>query len=517
VWFSRVPGQGRAALLVVLTALAYSPIFSAGFLNFDDPWLIEHNPYYAPDAWHTPWAAFFDLSRDTRLALGAEYLPLRDLLVWLQSRAFGLWAPGMHCVSVALYAAALTLMRGALRRTFGAGLAVELASLLFALHPLHVESVAWLAGQKDVLALLFVAWALYVHAQDGPPRRVAVTLLLVAACLSKSMSAAAIVLLVAQDLVKRRRLDALLYPACGAALAVLLGLHLYVGSLVGMVAAPAGGSRATALITMGPVWLRYLGLAFAPLHSSIAYDVPERARWDLPALAGYGVLFVWLLGALAYARSGRMRPLYTLLWFVGPLLPVSQVLAPLQNRMADRYLWLSVLVPCLVYAWSLEATVARAAPRVRAPLLYGLSGALLASSFVLTLARSTLFSDSLLLFSDGTRKTVHNTDAPLQLAEALEQRGQAGQACAAYRTVLARAPAGPVPDARRASNALARILAKEGRLDEAEQILRAARARFPHDPTVQGNLVKVLRGQGRLAEAEQLERALSSAAPRRGE
>lgn len=509
MWFSRVRVPGPAALLVALTAAAYSPILGAGFLNFDDPWLIEDNPYYAPDAWRTPWVAFVDLSRDTRFALGAEYLPLRDLLGWLQSRAFGLWAPGMHCVSVALYAAALLLLRGSLLRTFGAGLGVELATLLFALHPVHVESVAWLAGQKDVLAMLFVCGALFVHAHHGPARPAAVALLLLGAGLSKSMSVGAIVLLAAQDLVKRRRLDARLYAACGVVLAAVLTLHVYVGSMVGIWALPAGGSRYTALISMGPVWLRYLALAFAPLHNSIAYDVPDRMRWDLPALAGYVVLLGWLASALAYARRGRARPLYAFLWFFGPLLPVSQVLAPLQNRMADRYLWLSVLAACLVYAWALEAAAARAAPRARGALTYGLGGALVAGSFALTLMRSVVFSDSLLLFSDGTRKTEHSTDAPLQLGDALEKHGRPEQACVAYREVLARAPEGPVRDARRASNALARILAKQGRLDEAEQVLRKARARFPDDPTVQGNLVKVLRGQGHFAEAEQLERTRS--------
>jgi pentatricopeptide repeat protein len=164
-----------------------------------------------------------------------------------------------------------------------------------------------------------------------------------------------------------------------------------------------------------------------------------------------------------------------------------------------------VLAPCLVYAWALEGAGARVAPRWRGPLVYGLSGILVLGCFALTIERSTLFSDSLLLFSDGTRKTTHNTDAPLQLGQALEAHGRPDQARAAYREVLARAPSGPVIDARRAANALARLLAKQGQVDEAERVLRSAQARFPEDPTVRGNLVKVLRRQGRAREADALE------------
>lgn len=495
------------ALLVALTCAAYSPIFDAGFLEYDDPWLIRDNPYFAPDAWHTPWAAFADFSRPARLALGAEYLPLRDLLGWVESRLFGLWPPAWHAVSVLLYVAATLFLRGALLRSFGAKLSVELASLLFALHPVHVESVAWLAGQKDVLALLFVSAALFVHASDGPPRRGAVALLVLCACLSKSMSVAVLVLLGAQDLVKHRRPDPLLYGATSLIIGMVLAVHIHVGRAVGMFAPLAAGTRYGALITMGPVWLRYLVLAFVPVGNSIAYDVPDRAHWDLAALAGYALMLGWLVLAVVRAWSGGVRPLYTFLWFCGPLLPVSQVVAPLQNRMADRYVWLSALAPCLAYGWAVQALTARAAQRWQRPLAYGMSGVLVASGLALTFERALLFGDDLLLFADAARKTVHNASAPLQLGLSLEARGLTDEACVAYREALARAPVGPIPAARRAANALARQLAKQGRLDEAEGILRAAKARFPEDPIVHGNLIKVLRGQGRLDEVEQLERA----------
>jgi hypothetical protein len=470
-----------ALMLVVLAVVAYAPVLGAGFLNYDDPWLIEHNPYMAAGAWHTPWAAFFDLSRETRLALGAEYLPLRDCLVWLETRLFGLWAPGMHAVSVALYAAALLLLRGALVRTFGARPAVELGVVLFALHPVHAESVAWLSGQKDVLALVFVGAALYVHAGAAPRRWLWVPLLVACASLSKAMSVVVLALLAAQDLLQRRW-DFRVYAGSTLAVALTLALHLHVGGRVGMLAEPAGGSLASALITMGPVWLRYIALACAPFSACIAHDVPLRTHWDGAALAGYALLALWLAHALWQLRRGARLSLFLCLWFVVPLLPVSQ-LVPLQHLMADRYLWLSVLAACLAYGFALESKP-----------LWPVGAAILGgAALVLTFQRAVLFSDSTLLFTHATRHTEHDTDAPLQLAQALEHDGEPDAAMLAYRSVLSRAPRGPVPDALRAANALARLLVGRGELDEASHILHDAQARAPDDPTTRDNLAKVQR------------------------
>jgi Flp pilus assembly protein TadD len=127
------------------------------------------------------------------------------------------------------------------------------------------------------------------------------------------------------------------------------------------------------------------------------------------------------------------------------------------------------------------------------------------AAFALTLERSVLFSNGILLFSDGTQKTEHSTDAPLLLGQSLESTGRVDEAMLAYAQVLARA-ASDEPDFARASNNMANVLARRGRLEEAERILRQALARFPHDEKVRRNLVKVLRGEGRTQAAEALEK-----------
>lgn len=491
--------------LVALVLFAYAPSFGAGFLNYDDGWLYANNPLLAPDVWHTPLTAFRDFSRETRLILGAEYLPIRDLFAWLETRLFGLWPPGMHAASVMLYALAVLLFRGALLRCLGSGLGTELTAALFALHPAHAESVAWLAGQKDLLALCFVAAALYVHAGGHRHGRWSVPLLVLLASLSKSMSVAVLGLLVAQDLVLRRRPDLRLYLGSLASVALAMTAHVYVGSLVGMVAEPLGGSRYHALISMGPVWLRYLELCLDPWKLSIAHDVPARSSWDLPALLGTLFVVASVLGAgLALAR-GKRRPAFVALWFFVPLAPVSQVLVPLQNRMADRYLWLSVMAPCLLlgfaFAWAItRGTLASRAAKASA-------GALLLFFTMATFQRALAFSDSVLLFADGTRKTELDAEAPYQLGKALEEEGREQEAIAAFQEALRRTAIVADPVDAKASNNLARLLAKQGALPEAEAVLRASLARFPDNAKLRKNLEKVLRGMNRLQEADTLEAA----------
>ena len=144
-----------------------------------------------------------------------------------------------------------------------------------------------------MLALLLVAGALTVHARGQASARWVVPVLLLLAHLSKSMSVAAVGLLAAQDLLLRRRPDWRLYLGVALAAAVALAVHLHVGRAVGMTGEPAGGSRITAAMTMGPVWLRYLGVLVWPGQLSLVQDVVVRTHWDAPSVAGYAVLLLW--------------------------------------------------------------------------------------------------------------------------------------------------------------------------------------------------------------------------------
>jgi protein O-mannosyl-transferase len=471
-------------LLVTVTALAYLPSLSGGWLNWDDPWLIRDNPLLARSDLGALAAIWTDLSKPTRLLLGAEYLPIRDTELWLEARLFGLSPGPLRATNLALYLGAVLAFRAVLRRALDSRPAAEAASWVFALHPVHVESAAWLAGRKDVLALLFVGAALFVHTGTDRRRVWLVPLLLLAAHLSKAMTVTALGLMFALDAGMKRKPERGLYLAALAAAVIALIVHVSVGRIVGMTEPPAGGSHGAQLATMGPVYLRYLWLMVFPGALSLVQDVPVRSGFDLAAIAGYVVLAGWAsAGWLLWRRRGDAVMLSTWLWFVVPLLPVSQLVFPLQNQMADRYLFLSVMAPALLAGWAV-----RRAPR----------GALAASGVVvlgLTLAtaeRSALFGDSVAVFADATKKTRLSPAAPYQLARALEEQGDDSAAIDGYREALRRS-GGRGETGRRATNNLAKLYARAGRLTEAEQVLLEGRASWPDDPKILANLAEVVR------------------------
>jgi hypothetical protein len=214
--------------------------------------------------------------------------------------------------------------------------------LVFALHPVHVESVAWIAGRKDVLALAFVAAALWAYSSRSRLAWAAVPLL-IGAHFSKSMSVVAVGLLLAQDLLARRRPRwAILSAAAGMALSAA-ALHYFVGRSVAMLGGPFQGQRWAAFCTMGEVWLAYLRTLAWPAQRSIVYEVPRRMALGVASALGWALLVGGaVLGVLRW-RKGHPVPLAVWLWLVLPLIPVSQVFLPLENVQADRYLWLSVL------------------------------------------------------------------------------------------------------------------------------------------------------------------------------
>ncbi len=495
--------------LLLFVFLAYAPSLHGGFLNYDDPWMVAESPFYKSPGFDQLSRIWTDFSKQTRLTLGAEYLPLRDTSVWLEAATFGLVPQAMRSVNLALYLGGIALLVLGMRRALGNSWRTDVLVGVFALHPIHAESVAWIVGRKDVLGLLFFAAGLYLQAGNSKNRILWVPLLTACAQLSKVLFVVSVALFVAQDLLRGRRFRAQLplYLATAAVSLLIIVAQTAIARDVGMAVEPPGGSRLTAIMTMGPAWLDVLQALVWPPSLSIVREVPTLTHFTASSIAGIASVFL-SLGACLWLWLKRSLPVFLVawIWIFAPLTLVSQVLVPLQNRMADRYLLLSVMGAALVFWWALHLL-----RRGKAVIL---SITLLALLWVGSIYRGILFSDSTLVFEDATGKTNATSIAPYQLGQAKEAKLDVAGAIAAYELAIARNGQGHDESARRSVNNAARLLAKQGKLPKAEEYLRYGRRQWPDDPKILANLVKVVaRNTARQNEARALHRELMTRFP----
>jgi protein O-mannosyl-transferase len=481
-------------VIALVLLLVYLPALNSGFLVWDDPWLVEQSGRLSRAGSYDIAAIFTDFSLNTRLALGGEYLPLRDVSHLVEAATVGLQPARMRVDNLVLYTVAILLLRVAMLNTLGRKWTTELCVALFALHPVHVESVAWISQRKDALALCFTMAMLWAWCKEEG-RSLGWTIFFYAcALLSKSMSVAAIVLLPVFDLVAQRRVAWRSWLLVAIPALVVMPLHWKVATLVHATGTLATGSRWAAAATMGPVLWRYLECCFSPSLLSAVHDVPTRTAFSVAGATGWGMAIVTCAAAIRnWWRNDEPVWLAAWLTFFVPLVPVSQIFVPLQTRMADRYLWLSVLG----LSW-LVALLMRKLPR------YGAAGGL----FLLVLFgagtawRANLFGDSVSLFSDATRKTTQSTLAPYLLGYAWEQRKNEAAARSAYEEVLRRNAQDE--NTHFTTNRLAALEVRRGALPRAEVILRKGIQLFPEDGKMRDSLIKVLFREGKVDEARRL-------------
>ena len=147
-------------LLTAVTLAAYSPVLQNDFVSYDDPDYVTENPHVLRGlSWSNVGWAF-------RTAHAGNWHPLTWLSHSLDCQVFGMRAGAMHLVSVGLHLVNTLLLFLVLRGLTGALWRSALVAALFALHPLHVESVAWVSERKDVLSTLFFLLTIAAYAKS---------------------------------------------------------------------------------------------------------------------------------------------------------------------------------------------------------------------------------------------------------------------------------------------------------------------------------------------------------------
>jgi len=431
--------------MVGLAALVlYAPTWGYGTLNYDDAWLVRNNPLLSDFSLSTFHAIFFDLSRETRFILGSEYLPMRDLSIALDYAIFGPHFGAFHVTQTILYALACALLFvGIWRWTRRTELAV-FAIVIFATHPLHVESVAWLSERKGVLGLFFFACTLLTFHRFMHSARVSrslgwflvSTLSATAALWSKALTIAllgvllVLVLLFCEGRLRRRGLIGLtlLTP-----ILTLAFIPVWVaGKHMEMVSTFHGGSFAATTMLAAKTHALYLSRAALWGEYGIAYSISANSG-NLGAiiLGSLGVLVGLLALVYGLTRAWRSAPstgpdvarplaLGAALW-LGFLLPVSHLLFPLQNVAADRY----TLLPTLGWSIALAGVLnILSHPALRRSLLLLLCVVQCAA----TLTLSQAWRSDEMLYRQALRAYPTYLPAMLQLSRIERERGALDEA-----------------------------------------------------------------------------------------
>jgi tetratricopeptide (TPR) repeat protein len=483
-----------ALLIVLLTLLVYVPAMQAGFIWDDDTFLTQNPLIKADDGL---WRFWF--TREP-----PDYFPLTSTLLWLEWRLWGMNPAGYHVVNVLLHAISAVLIWRVLRQ-----LRVPeawLAAVIFAVHPVNVESVAWITECKNVLpmALYALTLLLFLKYQESADRRwyvLSVAAFLLALLAKTSVAMAPFVLLgcawwLHGRVSRRDLLDSLPFFV----LAGLLGLatvwfqyHRAIGEDI-----VRDDSFPARLACAGwAVWF-YLYKALLPWKLSFVYP-----RWSIdPSNVLSYVPLLLLAGGLAILwryRAGWSRPaLFAIAYFVVMLFPVLgffNIYFMRYSLVADHWQYFSI-IGIIALAVGLSA---RACARLQGAARHGrfaLAAGIIGLLSVLTWRQAGVYKDLDTLWRDTLAKNPACFMAHNNLGSLLESRGQPSQAMHHYAEALR-----IKPDFAYAHNNLGSMLAGQGRLDEAIRHYKEALRLKPNYADAHSNFGVALGRQGNLREA----------------
>ena len=502
--FRRDPGLAYLVFALVAAVALYAPTLGRGLVNYDDPWLYTHNTVLHHPSWSGLVTVFTDLDSGQRYQLSPEYLPIRDLSVMADYAIWGERFGGFHLSSLVIYLAAIAVWFAALTELGIARPIAGLALLIWAVHPSHAESVAWLAERKGVLGMLWAGMCALGYARYRAGRSAWWLALAVTggvfAVWSKAIAAFAVAALGPLELALPERRVSWKRSLGGlAAIAIATGLA-YVPvvvfavrwDIVGNASAPLPASRLVSVIGVHGFYLR---LAAGTIANAVAYPIATAgpSGFDL-AIGALG--FAAVIAALI--RGSPVVRAAAILWLFG-WLPVGHLLLPLQMVfVADRYL----LVPSLGFALAVAfglAAIAR--PRLRSIAI----AAVCAAFGLRALSAQAAWDSNEALWQRAIASSPEDGAAWAMYLEALDADGRSDEA-------------GRVIDDALAHSRLPRLVLhaglvalREGRADDAFALFREAATRG--EPRAMANYANQLAERGQLAEALRWARYATTADP----
>ena len=488
-----------AALILGLSLACYWPALRGGLIWDDDAHVTKPELRSAAGLWQI-WSN----PRATQ-----QYYPLLHSAFWVEHRLWGDATLGYHLASVLEHAAAALLLVLILQRLRAPG--ARLAGVVFAVHPVCVESVAWISEQKNTLSLVFYLLAALAYLGfDGARGRPGAarlyllsSLLFVLALLTKTVTATLPAALLVIFWWQRGRVDwrrdvRPLVPWFALAAASGAFTSWVERTLIGAQGAAFDLTLAERCLLAGRVVWFYLGKLLWPAHLVFIYPRWD-ARSDAPGWTGYLVAALLVTAALWLLR-GRMRgPLAAWLFFAGSLFPALgffNVYPFLFSYVADHFQYLASMGLFAAFAAGIVPRFDGAGANLRAAGL-GLAGALVALLVILSNAQSQAYADARTLYTATLEGNPQCWMAHNNLGTWYKDHGDPKQAAAHYQEALRLKK-----DYAQAHNNLGLWCEENGDTDGAIAHFREAIRLKPGFPEAHNNLGSLLgRMPGRLDEA----------------
>jgi Flp pilus assembly protein TadD len=466
-----------AGLLGLGALILYQPSLRHGFVNYDDPYYVTANLHVLRGlSWsNVGWAL--------RTITYGNWHPLSWIAHMAEVQLFGVQPAGFHLVSMLAHAFNVVLVFLLLQAATGGRWRSTAVAALFAVHPLNVEAVAWVAEFKSLLCttfLLLAFWAYREYARrPGVGRYLAVAALFALGLMAKPMVVTLPVLLLCLDYWPLRRLPVagtegfgtaflklaaekvpLLLFSAGSA-AITLYAQRDIGALGSRLALPLRWRLENATYS----YLAYMGKGTWPARLAVFYPHPENslALWKVvmaaAALAAVSVL-VWRSRDRRYLLAGWC-------WYLVALLPVIGIVQVGRQAMADRYAYIPFLGLFVMAVWLAAETL----PRLRLPRALPITAAVAIICAYAWAANRQLacWQNSYTLWVHALEATRDNSIAEDNLGTSLADMGRPQEAMAHFAAAARLAPHDFEPPYNRGT-----LLQQAGQFAAAEREYRVA-------------------------------------------
>jgi tetratricopeptide (TPR) repeat protein len=509
-------------LLVAATILTFQPAWHAGFIWDDDAYVTENKLLSAPDGLRRIW-----FSRD----LPSQYFPLTYTLFWAEHKLWGLNPAGYHWMNLLLHAINALLVWRILKRLGVPG--AWFAAALFALHPVQVETVAWVTEAKNILSLFFYllavsAWLAFLEIDEAAPasnqssgvrplseRWLYYCLALLSFLLALFSKTTACTLPVALLLIswlrhkpinRQRLMEVAPFFAVGfiLGLATMWWERHHIGTSGTQFAI---GWLQRVLIVSRAIWF-YAGKLLWPADLVFTYP-----RWRIdpahPLAYSWLLLFFIVCGLIYFGRRFFGRSLETAAAFyavtLGPMLGFIMLYTFRYTFVADHYQYLACIGPFALVGAGVSQLMIGRIGRMGRIVGGAVCGCVLLVLAGLSWRQSSIYHDSETLWRTTVKRNPASFLAHYQLGNALLKKGELEQGLAEYRVYLQMQPA----DADAHYNA-GNVLFGLGRLDEAILHYQKSLEIHPSDVEAHNNLGAALIRKGRFDEAiNQFQQALA--------